>query len=49
MQQVDTKLRGVKKSVQAVTKAADKVEEITNVDGKPAVKAQVVTHRSRHS
>jgi len=43
MQQVDTKLRGVKKSVQAVTKAADKVEEITNVDGKPAVKAQVVT------
>lgn len=43
MEQVENKMRGVRQSVQAVTKAADKVEEITSVEAKPPGRAQVVT------
>lgn len=42
MRQVEYKMRGIKKSVQDVTKAADKVEEITRVEGKPPAQTQVV-------
>ena len=40
---IESKLSGVKQSVQAVSKAADKVEEITRVEAKSAVRAQVIT------
>lgn len=43
MEQVENKMRGVRKSVRAVTKAADKVEEITSGEAKPPARAQVVT------
>jgi predicted PurR-regulated permease PerM len=41
-QQIEGKLRGVKRSVQAVSKAADKVDEITSVEAKAPGRAQVV-------
>jgi predicted PurR-regulated permease PerM len=40
--QIEGKLRGVKKSVQAVSKAADKVDEITSVEAKGPGTTQVV-------
>lgn len=43
LRQAEFKLRGVKKSVQQVTAAAAKVEEITSVDGKKPSATQVVT------
>jgi predicted PurR-regulated permease PerM len=45
MTQVEYKVRGIKKSVQDVTKAADKVEEVTRVDRKPPADAQVVAQK----
>lgn len=43
MRQVENKMRGIKKSVQEVTKAADKVEELASIGAKPPVRAQAAT------
>ena len=45
LKQIEDKVRGIKKSVQEVTKAADKVEEITRVEAKPPAKTQVVPQK----
>lgn len=45
LNQIEDKARGIKKSVQEVTKAADKVEEITRVEVSPAEKTQVVPQK----
>ncbi len=45
LRQVEDKVRGIKQSVQEVTKAADKVEEITRVEGKPPAQTQVVAQK----
>jgi len=45
LKQIEDKVRGIKKSVQEVTKAADKVEEITRVEARPPAKTQVVPQK----
>lgn len=40
VRQVENKMRGIKKSVQEVTKAADKVEELASISAKPPVRTQ---------
>lgn len=45
MTQIEDKVRGIKKSVQEVTKAADKVEDIARVEGKPPAQTQVVPQK----
>jgi len=47
LRQAEFKLRGFKKSVQQVTEAAAKVEEITSVDGKKPDASRVVTTEPR--
>lgn len=47
LRQAEYKLRGVKKSVQQVTEAAAKVEEIASVDGRKPNGTQVVTTEPR--
>lgn len=45
LKQIEDKVRGIKKSVQEVTKAADKVEEIARVEAKAPAKTQVVPQK----
>lgn len=49
LNQIEDKARGIKKSAQEVTKAVDKVEEITRVDVRPADKTQVVPQKPSFS